>query len=189
MLNYNDINQAVTSGDYLQIIGGQTTLTYSTLLFTRVAYYQYTPILSSSYILVEYNTEYTTYRNNNIVNNTLTTESYVSVLKMYNTSIAPTWSGDISSSTIALNCQVHTPTGTTQLGMRSGTMFPLMGRYTNTDLTPKYAIVASLIISDNSSTVNDLLIFRKASGSTFSTIPVFAGNEPTTWMKITEIAR
>jgi hypothetical protein len=114
--------------------------------YTTLATYNYTPASASSYILVEYNTVYSNTGSN-----------------------GDTWLSQITvnGTQITYNNQVWE--NATGGGTRSGTLFPLMGRYTNSSVSS----VAILIQATRNSS-DDNFVFNGDAG---------------TWLKITEIAR
>jgi hypothetical protein len=120
---------------------GSTTPTYTT-----IATYSYTPASASSYIIVEYNTVYS---------NSGTS--------------GDTWLSQITANgaQIAYNNQIWI--NSSGGGTRSGTLFPLMGRYTNSSIT-----AVSILIQATRNSSDDNFIFNGDAG---------------TWLKITEIAR
>jgi len=115
--------------------------------FTTIATYNYTPISINSYILVEYITSYTVSTGGN--------DTFVSRITVANGEItygSQTWLG--------------TTSGT---GTRSGVLFPLMGRFTNSSSSAKTIIVA----------------VKRTIGDATATVL----GDDSTWLKITEIGR
>jgi hypothetical protein len=115
--------------------------------FTTIATYSYTPVSASSYFLVEYISSYTV--------STGGADTFVSRITVANGEItygSQTWLG-ITSGT----------------GTRSGVLFPLMGRFTNSSTAAKPIVVA----------------IKRTTGD--ATVTVLGDNS--TWLKITEIGR
>lgn len=138
----------ITMLPYSSIGQGATTTVGSTVpTYTQIASYSYTPVSSSSTIIVEYNTMYAVGGTN----------------------------GDNWRSRIMINGSSQITNGFQQWadasggGTRGGTLFPLMGSYTNSSTS---AITISIQAARNSS--DDNTTFYGDSG---------------TWLKITEIAR
>lgn len=114
--------------------------------------YSYTPKFATSYLLIEYQTVYTL---NGVGDDTIEDDTIEAYLYVVNPNrIAATFQKWI---------------GGTGGGTRSGTIFPIVGRYTNTDLTAK---AISVDVFNNTDV---------------DTISVNADNS--TWLKITEIGR
>jgi hypothetical protein len=114
--------------------------------FTNVAQVTYTPVSSNSFILIEYATAYEIPGSN--------TDSFQSEI-------------NIAGTQITYGYQQYT--GTAGGGGRSGSLFPLMGRYTNSATTAiTINVNARRILSDD-----NFSVYRDASS----------------WFKITEIAR
>jgi hypothetical protein len=114
--------------------------------YTTIASYAYTPIYSNSDIIVEYASVYSVNGSNG---------------DAFRTRIV------IGATEITYGRQIwNNGTGG---GTRSGTLFPLIGKYTNTDLTAK-----TFVVSGKQDTSDDTLTVYNDSG---------------TWMRITELLR
>ena len=118
---------------------------------TRTVFrYNYTPVIANSYILVEYQTNYSLggAGNDNV-------EAY-----LYSTDV-------INDNRIGQTAQkwVNSSGG----GTRSGTIFPILGRYTNSNTTSKELRVDIYNITDSD--------------------PLVINSDISTWLKITEIGR
>ena len=119
---------------------------------TTIATYLYTPLSFRSNIVVEYFTKYYVGGNSSD-----TTDSFISNIKINNSNISEgyqQWAGSENSPGV---------------GTRSGTIFPLMGSYTNTTMSPKTITISA---------------YRSAGNDTLSIIA-----DVGCWMKITEIYR
>lgn len=115
--------------------------------FISIATYNYTPISANSYLIIEYNTSYTV--------STGGADTFISRITVANGEItygSQTWLG--------------TTSGT---GTRSGVLFPLMGRFTNSSLSVKPIVIA----------------MKRTLGDAAVTIL----GDDSTWLKITEIGR
>ncbi len=130
-------------------LGITTTTTLTTTTPTALATTNYTPVSTNSYIIVEYQTGYKVTGSN--------TDKWYSELVVNSTVISTGqqyWEGYAGS------------------GTRSGVLFPLMGRYTNSATTPVTIYIKAYRVSgDDNATFNEL----STSGGV--------------WLKITEIAR
>jgi hypothetical protein len=149
------INNTYSPGQVIKItmlpytsIGQSTSTTMSSGSFATLASYNYTPASSSSTIIVEYNTPYTD-----------------------NGYGADLWSSEIlvNSTQVSYNQQNWVSNSGGGGGTRSGTLFPLMGAYTNSGTTALPILVE---------------LQKTSSDDSFT----FSGNTGT-WLKITEIAR
>ena len=135
------VNMAVLSNIELNltetmIVSAQTTDT--------VFSYTYTPVIANSYILVEYQSNYSlTGSGDDII------EAYI---YMNNNMIGKTKQSWVDGT-----------------GTRSGTIFPILGRYTNSDITSK-----EIRVDINANDSND---------------DVDVDSDISTWLKITEIRR
>ena len=124
----------------------QSTTAISSSTYTTIASYSYSPIYSNSDIIVEYSCAYT-------VGGGLG-DTFLTVIT-------------IEATEITYGKQVWT--NGAGGGTRSGTLFPLIGKYTNTDLTAKTFVVSG-----------------KQAGSD-DTLTVY--NDAGTRMRITELLR
>ena len=121
-------------------------VTISTTSFTNVAQISYTPVSSNSYILIEYITAYSIPGSN---------------IDEFGSEI------NVGGSQLTYGYQRFE--GAAGGGGRSGTLFPLMARYTNSS-------TSAITINVNSRRINsddNMAVYRDASS----------------WFKITEIAR
>lgn len=138
---------------YGTAIHQNTSVDISNTSFVTVAYYDYTPVISSSQIIVEYFTTYT------VSGNSAATDAYTSALYIDNTPIGKG---------IQQWLAVGSPISVGGTGTRSGTIFPLLGAYTNNSITSKtISIVLKRSVGDDTVRVNA---------------------DEGTWLKITEIA-
>ena len=132
-------------------LSGQTTINSATT--GTVANYNYTPGYNSSYIIVEYFTVYTLGGNSGGGTDSVTSHMYVN-----SSPISNGYQQWLSSGS---------PANVAGVGTRSGTIFPLLGRYTNS--SPGTIPVLITVFSQG-----DTLVINNDNG---------------TWLKITEIAR
>ena len=137
------INSVILSYDQ---INQSATTTVSSNSYTTIASYNYTPLSDSSNIIVEYYSIYS-------VNGT-DGDSFGSHIK-------------VDATEISIGQQQWT--NASGGGTRSGVLFPLMGKYTNSSIDQKTIKVEA----------------RRVSSDDFATITGNAG----TWLKITEIGR
>ena len=114
--------------------------------YTSIASYDYTPIYSNSDIIIEYTAVYAINGANG---------------DAFRTRIV------IGATEITFGRQIWT--NGAGGGTRSGTLFPLIGRYTNTDLAAK-----TFVVSGKQDTSDD-------------TLTVY--NDASTWMRITELLK
>jgi hypothetical protein len=122
-------------------------------VLTTIAYCDYTPLSPNSQIIIDFFTTYSVSGNSSTAG-----DSFVSALKVGSTAVGKgfqQWLGAAG------------PINGT--GTRSGTIFPLMGAYTNRDLTTK-----RISVTLNKGTFGD------------DTVTVYA--DEGTWLKITEVA-
>ncbi len=151
--NWVPINSTYSPGQVIKMtmlpfssIGQSAVTNISASTYTLIASFSYTPSSASSYIIVEYNTVYSNSGSNG--------DTWQSEITMNGTQIvygAQGWNNAVGG------------------GTRSGVLFPLMGRYTNSSI---------------SAVSIQILATRATSDDTF----VFTGDDGT-WLKITEIAR
>lgn len=118
---------------------------------TTIATYQYTPLSFHSNIIVEYFTKYTVSGNSNI-----NTDAFTSRIK-------------VNTSGISEGYQQWIGSDSGGVGTRSGTIFPLMGSYTNSDMSSKTIIISA---------------YRTAGDDNLHII-----TDVGSWLKITEIYR
>jgi hypothetical protein len=123
-----------------------TTISSTAPSYTTIATYNYTPASASSYIIVEYNTVYS--------NSGSTGDTWLSQVT-------------VNGTQISYNNQVWI--NASGGGTRSGTLFPLMGRYTNSSTSS-----VAILVQATKNSSDDSFVFNGDAG---------------TWLKITEIAR
>jgi hypothetical protein len=127
-----DLNQSALT------IGNGVTSTLFTI--------SYTPVSSTSYIFIEYQTSYSLNGSNTDIIYAYLNVGLIRISQSYQK-----WIGDAGG------------------GTRSGTIFPIVGRYTNTDKTPKQIRVDSYNGTDSDTLTID--------------------SDISTWLKITEVGR
>lgn len=150
ILSRSEINQVITMNS-------------SNISFIPVATYQYTPVISSSKIIVEYFTTYSVGGNS-----TDATDSFTSAIYINGTINVNGIHNDGTPIAKGFQQWVDVSGGATGTGTRSGTIFPLLGAYTN----------------DSTDSMRIYVLVKQSNGN--DTITIY-GDEGT-WLKITEIA-
>jgi hypothetical protein len=150
---WTSIKTTVKAGTILNTVMTNITgvdVTVSGTTYTNIATTSYTPVSSNSTIIVEFNTKYDISGNGD--------DSFSSQIQ-------------IGSTQLTYNTQkfVDGSGSSSGDGTRSGTLFPLMGGYTNIALT-----ALTINIQAKRDSANDSIVFKR---------------DASTWIKITEIAR
>ena len=137
----------------------QVTSVVTDISFVEVAYYDYVPGSSSSKIIIDYVAGYTVGGNASI-----TTDAFLSAIKVTDSDNNVSYVGKGFQQWIAAG----NPVSSGGTGTRSGTIFPLMGAYTNTSYNP----------------IRISILVRRSGGDDNVAINADEG----TWLKITEVA-